>query len=274
VPHDALFAEIVDDAKILAPSTTSMSDALDSHRMHRQHRYSEVLGLFVVPASRIDELRAATHANDYLRVSLLGDSDLSKLREARAAVMDDPWIEIVQLEVALPVGLPVDAAMHIALDELNFTAPTCIEVPRNGFEAALDVLAADGAERAQYRTGGAAQSDVPESGELAAFISGCARRRVSFKLTGGLQQAVRGIDPASGRDLHGVLNVLVATDRALAGAPIEQVTAALELRDASVLVSAINDVNPQVRDLLRSLDCADIANLVDDLTALGMLSNQ
>ena len=76
---------------------------------------------------------------------------------------------------------------------------------------------------------------------LVAFVVGCAARRLRFKLTAGLHHAVRGRYAVDGipEENHGVLDVLVATAAALAGASAPELAALLAVRDSTALAGLV-----------------------------------
>lgn len=55
----SLFAGLVDDAALFPPGNAPMDVALRAHAQHRAASYVEMVGSFLCPVSRIDELAAA-----------------------------------------------------------------------------------------------------------------------------------------------------------------------------------------------------------------------
>jgi hypothetical protein len=173
--------------------------------------------------------------------------------------------------VALPGDLDPALSAEAYLDHLDFTAPAYLEVPRRGFDEALDVLATDGAERAKYRTGGVEAAAHPSEAELAAFVVGCARRRLPFKLTAGLHHALRTTTD-EGFEQHGVLNVLAAADAAAQGAGEAPVEALLGRREVGPVAEALSAGEPRrARALFRSFGCCAPAEPLDAIARLGRI---
>ena len=105
-------------------------------------------------------------------------------RPGDAAAADDDRVELVGIELALPRdGDPVVFAHHV-LEALAFSVPTAVEVPPvAGWQAALDVLADDGAERAKFRTGGPTGAQIPTPEPSSRSLSSRAvDRQLPFKL--------------------------------------------------------------------------------------------
>jgi hypothetical protein len=115
-----------------------------------------------------------------------------------------------------------------------------------GFERVLRAVGSSGAV-AKLRAGGVTERAVPDIDAVAAFVWGCARHDVPFKLTAGLHHAVRGVyaftyDADSPRGvMHGLLNVLMAAmaARRLARSP-----------GATAPSGATPDVPSQIRSIL------------------------
>src|SRR6478609_4436113 len=169
----------------------------------------DVIGSFGIRASQAEALRPLVDPEGLVSVALIADGGLLALQEARHAIQDDTWIDLAHLSITLPPGFEPADATRALLEELAFTAPTYVVLPRTGYETALDVLGEDGVERAAYFCGGT-QNDLPTDGEVAAFVHACVDRRVPFIITGGLDLPVRS--PGA----HGSLNLLAATASALA----------------------------------------------------------
>ena len=179
---------------------------------------------------------------------------------------------LAQVEVALPPAEEPAAATRSLLNELAFSVPTYVEVPRAGWEPALDVLAEDGAEHAKYRTGGETPEAHPAEAELAAFLRGCLDRNLGFKLTAGLHHAVR-TTTERGFEQHGLLNVLAAVSAGLDGADRDDLAALLAQRDIDSLAALVDKSDvAAVRRLFRSFGCCGVTDPIDELVVLGLLS--
>jgi hypothetical protein len=268
----AWFTGLVDHAGVYPPASLDLADALADYRVLARSDRADLLGPLLVPASRAGELRDLLGGSDAIAVALVADDGLASLARGRDALLDDDRAALVHLEVALPSDLDPALSAEAYLDHLDFTAPAFLEVPRRGFASALDVIAADGAERAKYRTGGVEASAHPSEAELAAFLVGCARRRVPFKLTAGLHHALRTTTD-EGFEQHGVLNVLAAVDAAAQGADEPAVAGLLALRDVGPVAAALAAGDPRrARGLWRSFGCCAPDEPMADIERLGLLA--
>lgn len=271
----ALFAGLIDDAALFPPGNAPMVAGLHDHGEHRASSYAELIGPFLCPVTRIDELTAALGDDDRLALSLVVDVTGEATHHALRVTGADPRLSLVGIEAAQ--RLLGDDAVVIGENLRRLPATVgFLEVPRSGFDDSLDLVAKGGWQAAKYRTGGASADAFPDAHELAAFLLSCADRELPFKLTAGLHRAVRHTDDVTGFENHGVLNVLVGTRVALAGEGADAVASALEERAADVLVTAVmswSDTDAiRTRRLFRSFGCCCVTDPIDDLTALGLLA--
>lgn len=268
---DPLLAALVDDAALFPPGSAPMAVGLAEHEGYRAQPWAAAVGPFLCPASRVDELRARLPPGRRLRLSLVFDVVGERAHAALRTCAADDRLTVVGVEAALArLG---DDAVTVGgnLARLPGVAGS-LEVPRAGFDAALDLVASAGWHAAKYRTGGVTADAYPSEEELAALLLACVRRRLPVKLTGGLHRAVRNTT-AEGLEQHGVLNVLVAVRRALDGAT--DLAAVLADRDGPALAGTVTgwDVAERlaVRQLFRSFGCCGLTDPLDDLRALGVL---
>lgn len=266
-----LLAALLHDGCAVPPGTTDVADAVAAHRALREGPYSDLVGPLHVPASGVEALRDATLPDDDLSVALVADEGLLGLAEARHAIQDDPWTELDHVQIALPPGFDAGDATRALLAELSFTVPTYVELPRTGFEPALDVLAEDGVERATYRCCGADAGSVPTDGELATFVHGAVDRSVPFTLIAGHGHVVRGGGAESGLPHHGVLNVLAAVAAALDGASTTELQQLLATGLTETLLATVDRVPPlKLRDAFHGYSCVDPGRPAADLVSLGL----
>jgi len=245
----AVFAGLVDDAALFPPGNAPMPLGLAAHGEHNVSSYGDLVGPFLCPVSRIDELTSALPNDQHLDLSLVVDVTGEATHHALRIGGTDPRLSLVGLEA-----------------------------PRREFDDGLDLVAKGGWRAAKYRTGGASADAFPTAGELAVFLVACAERELPFKLTAGLHHAVRHTDGATGFEHHGVLNVLVATRVAQAGEGPDAVAFALDERDPGPLVTAVtswSDLDAvHARRLFRSFGCCGVTDAIDDLIALGLLDGE
>ena len=277
---DPLLVGLLDDAALFPPGSAPMADALASHADYRGSTWSAVVGPFLCPASRIDELLAATAADSNtaqvpIALAMVLDVGDDGAHQALRAAATSTAVNLVTVEVAhehlgddaAEVGTNLDRAM---------TVTGVLEAPRTGFEQTLDLVGTPGWQVAKYRTGGVVADAFPTEAELAAFLVAATSRGVPFKLTAGLHHAVRHTT-AKGFEAPGVLNVLVATRTAQAAGGTAEVAATLAERDADVLVEAVRSwdstAGADVRRSLRSVGCCGVTEPLDDLRTLGLFDD-
>lgn len=202
-----------------------------------------MLGRFVVPAARLDELARASGARlapaaegEPWRLSaLLGREPLADA--ALIAGFDGAWrgrfvVDTVELKAAS------EAEAEAALDVLPRGLTAYVELPLDPPPSLLALLRRRGA-RAKLRTGGVVPAAIPTPGEVADFIAACAAAGVPFKATAGLHHPLRSeralsYEPDSPRaPMHGFLNVFAAAVFARAGASSAELEALLREEDAA-----------------------------------------
>jgi hypothetical protein len=272
---DGLVAGLVDDAAVFPPRGASLDEAVAEHRTHRSAWYADAVGPLVVRAAQVADLLDVATPGDDLRVAVVGSADdgLAGLVEAAHLLLDqEDRAELAQVEIALPVGHDPGLATRTLVDQLALSVPAYVEVPRVGFEAALDVLAEDGAERAKLRTGGTTAEAYPSEAELGSFLLACVGRRLPFKLTAGLHTALR-TTTAEGFEAHGVLNVLAAVAAAVDGADVDAVVELLATRTVQPLLPAVAGADvAAVRRLFLSFGCCAVTDPLGSLAGLGLLT--
>ncbi|HEY8545178.1 MAG TPA: hypothetical protein VIL36_09025, partial [Acidimicrobiales bacterium] len=200
---------LFDDAGLFPPAAHTMGDALVRHHRARTGPHARLVGPFLCPVARLDELEACV-AGGAPRPPELGVIAGPGEAPGRRRAMLRPGV--VQLEAPLDLPVPDDAARLVRYVELP---------PRGDADAQVEEIAKAGA-RVKVRCGGLTPDAVPPARRLAEVVAACARLRVPFKATAGLHHAFR----APGR--HGFLNLLAAASAALIGEGVEGLTELLE----------------------------------------------
>lgn len=117
----------------------------------------------------------------------------------------------------------------------------------------------------------------PSPDELAAGIAAVVDAGVPFKATAGLHHPVRNTDPETGFHQHGFLNLLLATDAALAGRPVAELAAVLADRDAPSVASRVAGLGATrtaaVRAAFLSFGTCGITDPLSELADLGLLAS-
>jgi hypothetical protein len=204
-----------------------METAVTSYAEYRAGDDRDLLGRFVVPASRLDEFA------DCLR-GTSGSGVESTPWQLSAIVKDNP-VQASERILSFNARMRQERATVTAICdsvELSVAAETevadAVELFRESFRLFLEVrtdedpaplLQAIGHHRAlaKMRTGGITETAFPSSAEIIRFIAACNRLGVPFKATAGLHHAVRAVYPLTyERDsacgmMFGFLNVFLAS---------------------------------------------------------------
>lgn len=278
-----LFYALIDDAALFPPGNAPMAEAVPAHHKHRTAWYADMIGPFLCPASRLDELagRLTDDAADVLSVTVIVDTGTAGIGEAVDAVAADRRLMLRGVEVPLR-GEPLRdaarrtvAALDAAVGGPDDDEPSYVEVPRtDGWRDALEVVA-DSGYRAKLRTGGPTPEAFPSEEEVARFIVACLELGIAFKFTAGLHHAVRRTTP-DGREEHGFLNALLAVAVALDGGDVQAIASVLAKRDSADLaeraITLPTERASQVREWLGSYGSCSVTEPIDDLRDLKLLS--
>ena len=247
----ALLTGVVDYAGLFPPAALAMADAVAEYHAARAEGHAWMLGRFVVPAARLQQLAAALTAlpagRPEWRVSAIvrdgSDEDVAAIAEFNNALSrHHARVDAVETKPAALDGIDWLAAQFGAGIDLY------VEVaPGPDVDRWLGRVAARGL-RAKVRTGGVTAEAFPTADALAAFLAATVRHKVTFKATAGLHHAVRGAyrltyEPgAAEAPMYGYLNVLLATAALRAARPLATAEALLRMTDASSLVFAADAV--------------------------------
>lgn len=273
-----LLKGLCDDAALFPPGNAPMDAAVPAHLAHLCSDHAALVGPFVFPAPRLDELPAivASQAGELeLSLTVPGGTDavpaaLEKLRAIDGATL-------VAMEIAVPEG-QATADLFAALDEIATAATGVdlfVEVPRDDRRAEILAGLVGTPYAAKFRTGGVVSAAYPDEAELAAAISAVAGSGVRFKATAGLHHAVRNTDPDTGFEQHGFLNVMLATHRAAVGVGVEEIAATLADRDGARLAAELAALPAEAVDTLRacflSIGTCSIGDPLTELVDLGLV---
>ncbi|MDT2006055.1 hypothetical protein FXW78_17530 [Rhodococcus opacus] len=269
-----LFTGLCDDAALFPPGNAPLPDAVPAHARHRSARYADLVGPFVFPVARLDELTAGP-----LELSLTLPAGPATLAPALDRLAQIDGATAVALEIAVPAECSA-AEFFAAMDAaqtLTAGFDVFVEVPRG--ERRGDVLAAlaGGPFAAKFRTGGVVAEAYPDESELASALHTAVATGVPYKATAGLHHAVRNTDPHTGFEQHGFLNVLLATRHALDGADVDRIAVTLAERDGARIARELGDLPADVVDAVRaafrSFGTCSILEPLEDLVALHLVPN-
>jgi hypothetical protein len=249
-----------------------------------------MLGRFVVPASRLPELSAilltaGKSTSPWQISSLVGKDFESDLADITVFNLDaGQYGQVHTIEMA--------PELQTKIEDIATKAPRDVtayfELPLDAPLELLKTLVHQGA-RAKVRTGGLRPEAIPSTSELATFIVNCASAGAAFKATAGLHHPIRSIRPltyepnAIAGEMHGFLNVLMASAFAISRAPIETVNEVLAERQSSSFLFTDSEVRwkgksvpasmlREIRQrLFISFGSCSFDEPVEDLVSLGWL---
>lgn len=247
---------LFDDAGLFPPARRPMAEALAVHSRVRQGPHGALVGPFLCPAGRLDELDACLASGvpqpDHLGLVLYpGDEVVADqvLHRSRPSVV----------QVEAPAEFPLPAA---ALQR-----PCYLELHSGGDPAErVDRVASRGA-RVKVRCGGGTPDLVPPVEWLAAVLYRAAGLGVVVKATAGLHEPFPGEDPT--RPRHGFINLLAAASAAVQGSDVDELAAVLSTPAArgDALVAR---VDRRARGLLASIGTCSLDEPIQALVDLGM----
>jgi hypothetical protein len=252
----ALLAGVVDYAGMFPPASLELVPAVQNFARYRDERDGWMLGRFVCPASRLNELlprlSQVTAPGRPLLVAALGRGpaangddgvkgvrqDLECIRAFRAQARNKARVDV--FEARLPTD-DLEAAQR-AVKEITRAAkvglrPFC-EIPLTAdfsekVRPILQLLVDTGELAAKLRCGGADAGAIPSAQQVATMIVACRDAHVPLKFTAGLHHPIRHNDEAMKAKMHGFINVFVAG-----------VLARVGHRDEAELVKILEDENP------------------------------
>jgi hypothetical protein len=189
---------LVDYAGLFPPAGLTMHDAAAEYAAQLRSPDAWMLGRFVVPAERLDELASTARpllndsrdASEPWRVSALIGDDVAtagvKIREFNAAHRGAFVVDVVECR-PMPAGSVARAVGALPGELRSFVELSSLDDPRE----MLEEINSAGAW-AKVRTGGVSATAFPTARRLAAFLASAAEVRVPFKATAGLHHPVAG----------------------------------------------------------------------------------
>ncbi len=269
-----LFAGLVDDASLMSPGITGLTDALASFRAHEKAWFAALVGNFLVPSSLAD----ADSSWAGVGVGVVNDTTIGGL-PAVVAKLRSAGAQVRRVEAAVArrgedpqPGLGELRRLAGAMDDLEVYA----EIPLSwGLLAGLDTVAearAAGLRIApKFRVGGLAAELFPTPVELAAVICACRDRDLPFRLAAGLRHALRHTDPETGFTHHGILNVLVAAAVAADGGEVAEVAESLAATHPLPLVEPARARRDAARPLWAGFGSISVIEPLTELVRLGLI---
>jgi hypothetical protein len=254
-----VFERLFDDAGLFPPASRPMAEALRAHERARTGPYRRLVGPFLCPVDRIDELDACVAAG----VPRPPELAVIGVRGSPAWRRITYRPGVVQVEAPLGVPLP-EGAQRVAC---------YLELPPDGpVDELVAQVAASGAG-AKVRCGGVTPDAVPPPERLAEVLVACAKQRLPLKATAGLHHPFRRRAAAGGggQPQHGFVNLLAAASVAHTGAGCDEVARILDTEDDDRERSLLIRIDRRSRTLLRSIGSCSIDEPAEGLAALDIL---
>lgn len=238
----AAFAALIDYAGLFPPASLDMEAAVSAYRRHTTSPQRWIAGRFLCRASQLTQLalvatRSFVPGDRPWEVSVVFDLAPGE----SAALASDFHTEMEPaMSVAAAEAKPVDAtadAVNSLLDAVSSITPDVVpfvEVDRSAsLTGQTEIIAHTLKARnmvggAKLRCGGASAEMFPTTTEVAEFIVATAENRLPFKMTAGLHQPIRHFDVELGVEVHGFVNLLMATALAWSGADTTTVEEAVD----------------------------------------------
>jgi hypothetical protein len=267
-----------DDAAVFPPGSAPLDAAVRDHLARRSTPVAALTGPLLLALDQVAEARIlASESAQLLGIDLAADplrigvvipaGRLQDALELAAQTMNGIRVTGLELKTS-PGSWQADVA---ALQQANTSASRHIEFTAAQIsDGALAALQGDNVDL-KFRTGGLDARLFPAPGELAKVIGESVRRRIPFKLTAGLHQAVRHTNPATGFTHHGFLNIAVATGAAAQGAGTDRLQEILEEEDGTRLAAEVRTFTTYSwRQWFRSFGTCSIDEPLESLAALGL----
>jgi hypothetical protein len=215
----SLLTGLVDYAGLFPPAKLDLTTALRTYDEHLRGHDAGMLGRFVLPASRLEELEPWLHGpwgrDRPLRLSLLvGIDDVARVA---SFAMRTPAVRIEAMETRVAAELPPAAWLSDMVAMVRRTElvdrELYVELPSGRVDETLGALARRQDRHdlallgAKLRCGGVTPELIPPVEAVAAVIARARDLGVPLKFTAGLHHPVRGMDHVDGVPMHGFLNV-------------------------------------------------------------------
>ncbi|MDQ2866720.1 MAG: hypothetical protein M3R51_10905 [Candidatus Eremiobacteraeota bacterium] len=300
----AAFSHLIDYAGLFPPAQLTMDAALQGYEESRGSSHAWMLGRFITPASRMEELRSMLRpSHGRIRLSVIFDAaadrgDWMRAIQAHCVAVsemraNEPRLCVESLEVPLPPLATLRDSYDASIGQCAMLAergglrdlPIFVEFPRDSrWAGALsDTMSALKRYRlgAKMRCGGTTADAVPSAAQTAAFISAATECAVPFKATAGLHHPIRHYDDHLQTKMHGFLNILAAV--ALAPDAQEATLAAILEEERAERFSFESDEfvvsgrRLSLQDIVRArasfvaYGSCSFSEPVDDLIALSIL---
>ena len=222
----AFLGGIIDYAGLFPPARLRMDDAVLEYARYRRSSDNDLLGRFILPASRLGEFAGAAKSfvarDDPWKISAIvsagNETDIDVISEFNA---EQAGVVVDAIE------LPVHSTGQVewAANHFGKSFELFLEPPVTPDSTDLLSSIAKSGNSAKLRTGGVVPSAIPPAAAVLRFIQTCATLGLPFKATAGLHHAIRGQysltyerDAPRGK-MFGYLNVFLVAAFVRAGLP-------------------------------------------------------
>lgn len=217
-PLENLLGGLVDYAGLFPPARLDMEPAVAEYAEQRRSELAWILGRFVVPTARLDEMEAALDRHHRPEdgpwpLSALPGTDLEAARERidRLHASDAPRARVESLEYRPSSAEDVARAARLFAGFEIF-----YEIVYDRETAPVLAAIAEHGGAAKIRTGGITADAIPTVPAVARFLRAVRDAGVPFKATAGLHHPLRGDyrltyeDDSPVGTMHGFLNLFLA----------------------------------------------------------------
>jgi len=289
----ALLAGSIDYAGLFPPSQLSMTEAAMNYSKYQAGDHGWMLGRFVVPVARLDELREAAvrfveSETQPWRISALAAEDIydtikriNSFNERNSGAF-----HIDSLEVKANTVSKIENTVDALPEGIN----TFFEIGLSQNFAELVATLAIDRQHAKIRTGGVRPDEFPKSRDIIRFVRTCLAGNVPFKATAGLHHPIRCYSPLTYAEegpsgtMHGFLNMFLMTGFAresykpdtLEQLMEEEFAEVFKFNESGVTWRDTNELSVWQLERLRKLGIQSFGSCsfeepVEDLKALGLL---
>ncbi len=233
---------MIDYAGLFPPASLGMEEAVHAYSEYRSGADRELLGRFVVPASRLREFAralegSALYSDEVWPVSVIAGSDFGDAqRRSREFNASNPGRAFCDsIETVADGSRAVKSILEESGDEFDLF----LEVPLSSNPATTIAAMSGTRAAAKIRTGGVTSEAIPSSDAVLRFMSECHRHSVPFKATAGLHHAVRSHYPLTYETdaekglMFGYLNIFLGAAALEAGWDEAEVRLVLDQQDRS-----------------------------------------
>jgi hypothetical protein len=290
----AAFAALIDYAGLYPPAQLPMADSVSEYIAAGAGSHAWMLGRFIVPASRLNELLTMVKGKP-AALSVMVDAGIdprswlpnvqNSLTHIAHLHSNETRVRVEALEITLAplqtnretydaaIGQFAAAAQQAGLRDV----PAFVELPRDSRREALLPGAMYALARhrlgGKVRCGGVTAQATPQPIEIASFIANATEEGVAYKATAGLHHPIRHFNEEAGFVMHGFLNVLVASLRARHGATIEQLEAVIASENPAQLQldEDAGEVQAMRRESFIAYGSCSFSEPIEDLQSLGLL---